>query len=104
MGVITSNPNTETTLPADQKIQEKHKNKKLKHEYQTNLNVLYGLIKLETPDLLSKDKNKIDEAVNRILKIAQSNLVIKNGDNDRNPDRIVKDPTNKYPPGQKRAE
>ncbi len=40
-------------LDADQKVQEKHKNKKLKHEYKVNLNVLFGLIKLDMPDLLS---------------------------------------------------
>ena len=91
-------------LDADQKIQEKHKNKKLKHEYQANLNVLYGLIKLDMPDLLSKDNKEREDAVDRILRTAQSNLVVKNGDDDRNPDRIVKDPTNKYPPGQKRGE
>lgn len=91
-------------LDADEKIQEKHKNKKLKHEYQTNLNVLYDLIKLDMLDLLSKDPKEREEAVDRILRTEQSNLVVKNGDDDRNPDRIVKDPTNKYPPGQKRSE
>ena len=91
-------------LDADEKIQEKHKDKELKYEYQTNLNVLYGLIKLEMPDLLSKNPKEREEAVDRILKIAQSNLVLKNDESDRNPDRITKDPTNKYPPGQKRGE
>ena len=91
-------------LDADEKIQEKHKDKELKYEYQTNLNVLYGLIKLEMPDLLSKNPKEREEAVDRILKIAQSNLVLKNDESDRNPDRITKDPTNKYPPGQRRAE
>lgn len=42
-------------LDADQKIQEKHKDKNLKHEYKINLNVLFGLIKLDIPDLLSND-------------------------------------------------
>ena len=42
-------------LDADQKIQEKHKDKNLKHEYKTNLNVLFKLIKLDIPDLLSND-------------------------------------------------
>lgn len=91
-------------LDADQKIQEKHKNKNLKHEYQTNLNVLYGLIKLDMPDLLSNNPKERQDALDRILKTAESNLVVKNGGIDRNPDRIVKDPTNKYPPGQKRGE
>ena len=31
-------------LDADQKIQEKQKNKNLKHEYKMNFNVLLGLI------------------------------------------------------------
>lgn len=56
------------------------------------------------PDLLSKDNKEREGAVDRILRTAQSNLVVKNGDDDKNPDRIVKDPTNKYPPGQKRGE
>ena len=91
-------------LGANQRIQEKHKNKNLKHEYQANLNVLYGLIKLDMPDLLSKNQKERQDAINRILKIAETNLVVKNEGIDRNPDRIIKDPTNKYLPGQKRGE
>ena len=91
-------------LDADQKIQEKHKNKNLKHEYQANLNVLYGLIKLDMPDLLSQNPKERQDAVNRILKIAETNLVEKNRGNDRNPDRTVKDPNNKFPPTQRRGE
>ena len=91
-------------LDADRKVKEKHKDKNLKHEYKTNLNVLYGLIKLDMPDLLSHDPKKRSDAVDRILKIAESNLVAKDVNNDRNPDRIVKDPTNKFPPTQRRGE
>ena len=91
-------------LDADLKIQEKHKNKNLKHEYKTNLNVLFGLIKLDMPDLLSHDPQERHKAVDRILTTAESNLVEKNRGNDRNPDRIVKDPTNKFPPTQRRGE
>lgn len=91
-------------LDADQKIQEKQKNKNLKHEYKTNLNVLFGLIKLDMPDLLSDDPKEREDAVKRILNTAQSNLVEKNRGNDRNPDRTVKDPNNKFPPTQRRGE
>ena len=91
-------------LDADQKVQQKHKNKKLKHEYKTNLNVLFGLIKLDMPDLLSNSPYEKTKAVDRILNTAQSNLIEKNKKHDRNPDRKVKDPTNKYPPTQRRAE
>ena len=91
-------------LDADQKIQEKHKNKNLKHEYKANLNVLFGLIKLDMPDLLSNDPKERKNAVKRILNTAKSNLVEKNRENDRNPDRLVKDPTNKFPPTQRRGE
>ena len=91
-------------LDADQKIQEKHKDKNLKHEYKTNINVLFGLIKLDMPDLLSNDPKERKDAVKRILNTAQSNLVEKNRKNDRNPDRQVKDPTNKFPPTQRRGE
>ena len=91
-------------LDADRKVKEKHKDKNLQHEYKTNLNVLYGLIKLDMPDLLSHDPQKRSDAVDRILKIAESNLVAKDVNNDRNPDRIVKDPTNKFPPTQRRGE
>lgn len=91
-------------LDADQQIQEKQKNKNLKHEYKTNLNVLFGLIKLDMPDLLSNDPQERRDAVNRILNIAQSNLVEKNRGNNRNPNRTVKDPTNKFPPTQRRGE
>ena len=55
-------------LDADQRIQQKHKNKNLKHEYQANLNVLYGLIKLDIPDVLSKNPKERQDAINRILK------------------------------------
>ena len=91
-------------LDADQKIQEKQKNKNLKHEYKTNLNVLFGLIKLDMPDLLSDDPKERENAVKRILNTAQSNLVEKNRVNDRNPDRTAKDPNNKFPPTQRRGE
>ena len=66
-------------LDADQKIQEKHENKNLKYEYKTNLNVLFGLIKLDMPDLLSTDSRERKNAVKRILNTAQSNLVEKIG-------------------------
>ncbi len=64
-------------LDADQKVQEKHKNKKLKHEYKVNLNVLFGLIKLDMPDLLSDNPQEKKDAIKRILNTAQSNLVEK---------------------------
>ena len=64
-------------LDADLKVKEKHKDKELKHEYKTNLNVLYGLIKLDIPDLLSDDPIEKKNAIQRILKTAQSNLVEK---------------------------
>ena len=86
------------------KIQKKQKNKNLKHEYKTNLNVLFGLIKLDMPDLLSDDPKERENAVKRILNTAQSNLVEKNRVNDRNPDRTAKDPNNKFPPTQRRGE
>ena len=89
-------------LDADRK--EKHEDKNLKHKYKTNLNVLYRLIKLDMPVLLSNDPQKRSDAVDRILKIAESNLVAKDMNNDKNPDRIVKDPTNKFPPTQRRGE
>ena len=89
-------------LDADRK--EKHKDKNLKHEYKTNLNVLYGLIKLDMPDLLSHDPQERKEAIDRILTTAESNLVAKDRGNNRNPERIVKDPTNKFPPTQRRGE
>ena len=67
-------------LDADQKIQEKQKNKNLKHEYKMNFNVLLGLIKLDMPDLLSNDLQEREDAIKRILDIAQSNLVEKTGE------------------------
>ena len=91
-------------LDADQKIQEKQKNKNLKHEYKMNFNVLLGLIKLDMPDLLSDDSQEREDAIKRILDIAQSNLVEKNRGNDRNPDRTVKNPNNKFSPTPKRGE
>ena len=86
------------------KYKKKQKNKNLKHEYKTNLNVLFGLIKLDMPDLLSDDPKERENAVKRILNTAQSNLVEKNRVNDRNPDRTAKDPNNKFPPTQRRGE
>ena len=86
------------------KYKKNKKNKNLKHEYKTNLNVLFGLIKLDMPDLLSDDPKERENAVKRILNTAQSNLVEKNRVNDRNPDRTAKDPNNKFPPTQRRGE
>ena len=89
-------------LDADRK--EKHEDKNLKHKYKTNLNVLYRLIKLDMLVLLPNYPQKRSDTVDRILKIAESNLVAKDMNNDKNPDRIVKDPTNKFPPTQRRGE
>ena len=62
---------------ANNKIEEKHKNKNNKYEYQTNLNVLFGKIKMEIPNLLIPDSAKQEKAVQRIMKIATTNLVKK---------------------------
>lgn len=64
-------------IDANQKIQEKHKDKNLKHKYKINLNVLLRLIKLDMPDLLSDNPQERSNAVKRILNTAQSNLVEK---------------------------
>lgn len=88
---------------ANNKIQEKHKNKNNKYEYQTNLNVLFGKIKMEIPNLLSPSKKQQNKAINRIMKIATTNLVKKYDKNDRNPNRKSQDPTNKYPYTQRRS-
>ena len=41
---------------ANNKIQEKHKNKNSIYEYQTNLNVLFEKIKMKILNLLSQSK------------------------------------------------
>lgn len=48
---------------AKNKIEEKHKNKNNKYEYQTNLNVLFGKIKMEIPNLLTPNQDKQEKAV-----------------------------------------
>ena len=59
------------------KIEEKHKNKNNKYEYQTKLNVLFGKIKMEIPNLPTPNPEKQEKAVQRIMKIATTNLVKK---------------------------
>ena len=56
------------------------------------------------PDLLSDNPQEKKDAIKRILNTAQSNLVEKNRENNRNPNRTIKDSSNKFPPTQKRGE
>ena len=88
---------------ANNKIEEKHKNKNNKYEYQTNLNVLFGKIKMEIPNLLTPNPEKQEKAVQRIMKIATTNLVKKDDKKERNPERLSQDPKSKYPYTQRRS-
>lgn len=67
------------------------------------MNVLFGKIKMEIPNLLTPDKQQREKAVKRIMKIATTNLVKKDDKKERNPDRLSQDPTNKYPFTQRRS-
>ena len=87
---------------ANNKIEEKHKNKNNKYKYQTNMNVLFGKIKMEIPNLLTPNKKQQEKAVQRIMKIATTNLVKKDDKKERNPNRTSQDPNNKYPYTQRR--
>ena len=62
---------------ANNKIEEKHKNKNNKYEYQTNFNVLFGKIKMEISNLPIHNPEKQEKAMQRIMKIATTNLVKK---------------------------
>ena len=88
---------------ANNKIEEKHKNKNNKYDYQTNLNVLFGKIKMEILNLLTSNKQQQEKAVQRIMKIATTNLVKKDDKKERNPNRLFQDPNSKYPYTQRRS-
>ena len=88
---------------ANNKIEEKHKNKNNKYEYQTNLNVLFGKIKMEIPNLLTPNPEKQEKAEQRIMKIVTTNKKKKDDKKERNPERLSQDPQSKYPYTQRRS-
>ena len=65
-------------LDADKKIQEKHKNKNLKHEYQIDLNHLMGILNYKFNQLAMANEKNRQKIIKQILQLAQNKLVIKN--------------------------
>ena len=65
-------------LNTDKKIQEKHKNKNLKHEYQIDLNHLMGILNYKFNQLAMANEKNRQKIIKQILQLAQNKLVIKN--------------------------
>ena len=63
---------------ADREIQEKHKNKNLKHEYQANMNHLLGSLQPFLYMLINSESLKERQMItNHIMKLARQRLVLK---------------------------
>lgn len=89
---------------ADHEIQEKHKNKNLKHEYQTNSNHLLGslqpfLYKLINSESL-KERQKITD---HIIKLARQRLVLKKDERKKDPERHKGDSEADYKSNNRKA-
>jgi len=89
---------------ADKEIQEKRKNKKLKHEYQGNMNHLlcvqqtfpYKLINSETIE-------ERQEITNHMMTLANQRLVHKKDPRKKNPERHTGDTETKYQSNNRRS-
>ena len=89
---------------ADKDIQEKRKDKKLKHEYQANLNHLLGVLQTFLHKLLDcqtlEERQKI---TNHMMKLANQRLVLKKDERKKDPERHTGDTETKYQSNNRRA-
>ena len=89
---------------ADQDIQEKRKNKNLKHEYQANLNHLLGVLQTFLHKLLnSQTPTERQEITNHMMKLANQRLVLKKDERKKDPERHTGDTETKYQSNNRRA-
>ena len=89
---------------ADQDIQEKRKDKNLKHEYQANLNHLLGVLQTFLHKLLiSQTPKERQEITNHMMKLANQRLVLKKDERKKDPERHTGDTETKYQSNNRRA-
>ena len=89
---------------ADQDIQEKRKDKNLKHEYQANLNHLLGVLQTFLHKLLnSQTPKERQEITNHMMKLANQRLVLKKDERKKDPERRTGDTETKYQSNNRRA-
>ena len=89
---------------ADKDIQEKRKDKKLKHEYQANLNHLLGVLQTFLNKLLhSKTLEERQEITNHMMKLANQRLVLKKDERKKDSERHTGDTETKYQSNNRRA-
>lgn len=87
---------------AEEEAFEKRK-EVLRFRYKVNVNVLFGLIKMEIPKLLTENPKQRKKIVNRISDIAQRNLVVSEKKKSDNGERKTPDYTSKHHYNQRRA-
>lgn len=87
-------------IQSDEKIQERNKEKNLKHEYQTNTNILIGKLKdrLVIMMLESNEQRRLEIFNGIIEDIARNSVPIRSG---RHKKRIKKTTRDRYPMNQK---
>lgn len=89
---------------ADKDIQEKRKDKKLKHEYQANLNHLLGVLQTFLYKLLHcQTLEERQEITDHMMKLANQRLVLKKDERKKDPERHTGDTETKYQSNNRRA-
>ena len=88
----------------DKDIQEKRKDKNLKHEYQANLNHLLGVLQTFLHKLLnSQTLEERQKITNHMMKLANQRLVLKKDERKKDPKRHTGDTETKYQSNNRRA-
>ena len=89
---------------ADKEIQEKRKNKKLKHEYQGNMNHLLGVQQTFLYKLINSETiEERQEITNHMMILANQRLVLKKDPRKKNPERHTGDTETKYQSNNRRS-
>jgi len=89
---------------ADKEIQEKRKNKKLKHEYQGNMNHLLGVQQTFLYKLINSETiEERQEITNHMMTLANQRLVLKKDPRKKNPERHTGDTETKYQSNNRRS-
>ena len=89
---------------ADREIQEKHKNKDLKHEYQANANHLLGSLQPFLYMLINSESLKERQRITEhIMKLAKQRLVLKKDERKKDPKRHTGDIEADYKSNNRKA-
>ena len=89
---------------ADEEIQQKRKDKKLKHEYQGNLNHLLGVQQTFLYKLINcNTKEERKEITDHMIALANQRLVLKKDKRKKDPERHTGDTETKYQSNNRRS-